>query len=159
MANITSALTYESALKGLYGIGDLEVEEGMHPGVPTAWEVGETTSDSGSGEWLHIGPNGAVLPASETDDAIYVRYELWDSPPPLDASWERSWTGETQFTSGKITALSMPYDEIQHHEVFDLGRSDTTWALRVSRKLLQNDRESDFSAQCGSARRHVGGVR
>jgi len=141
MADLIKELVEQDGIIGLAGFTDMGVEEGEYPSEYTIWDI----ESPAEGEWLNVRPNVvAVHVASEASS--YVRYELWDGPPPIDPSWPRSWEGELFLASGRICAASLvpAFAEHDYHAVFDLGAAATNWPIRIYSKSPEDHPEPGF---------------
>ncbi len=89
--------------------------------------------------------DGLIIREVHADYAhmAHVRFELWDGLPPVDV-WEELWSGRLLLKSRLVGAI----DWMSSHEPpwveFDLGKSDTSWSVRVNRKILRTEEEVGF---------------
>ncbi|MFC5833765.1 hypothetical protein [Nonomuraea insulae] len=93
---------------------------------------------AGPEEWVTTVDNGISINEDDSERCL-LKYELWDGPPPLLASWDRTWTGSVVLTSGKVVAVSGYSGGTSYGAVFDLGRRDTIWNVAINRKSLGHD--------------------
>lgn len=118
---------------------DGEILEGCQPPGPGSW--GEETSPLGQ-DWLDVGSSSITLWGSPSGEGRYIRFELWDGPPAA-SPWLRCWEGDLLLTSGKVHVV--PFSNIEFPPLlFDVGRREETWRVRMRTKLVENDREPDF---------------
>lgn len=103
---IAELLDQQEILKYLTGIADVEEESGIY--------------DIDPGGWINAGENAIAINERRSERCL-IKYELWNGQPPPLGSWDRTWSGDVRFASGRVFALS-DYDGDTYGEAFDLGR-------------------------------------
>ncbi|WP_433511798.1 hypothetical protein ACQP2T_49770 [Nonomuraea sp. CA-143628] len=123
---ISEMLDRREIQKYLEGVVDPDME----------WVLADIHADAE--EWIAAVDNGISINEDDSERCL-LKYELWDGPPPLLTSWDRTWTGSVLLTSGRIVAVSGYSGGTSYGAAFDLGRRDTIWNIAIHRKSLGHD--------------------
>ncbi|MEU3166986.1 hypothetical protein [Streptosporangium sp. NPDC006930] len=127
MANIIAEILDRNEIeKYLSGVAD----------VKKNWVLNEIPTDTEG--WIGAGDDGIVIKEISSERCM-VKYELWDGPPPVINTWDRTWSGSVHLTSGKIHTVEQYSGDVSYGEEFDLGRENSTWQVRIHRKALGHE--------------------
>ncbi|MEU0484706.1 hypothetical protein ABZ260_36685 [Streptosporangium sp. NPDC006013] len=123
---ITELLDRREIQKYLSGVADVEKSWVLN-GIPTDAEG-----------WAGTVDDGIAIDEIESERCM-IKYELWDSPPPVLDTWERTWSGSVRLTSGRINSIEQYSGDVSYGEEFNLGRENSTWQVRIHRKALGHE--------------------
>ncbi|MEU0484699.1 hypothetical protein ABZ260_36650 [Streptosporangium sp. NPDC006013] len=123
---VTELLDRREIPKYLSGVADVEKD----------WNLDEIPTDTEG--WIGTGDDGIVIDEIGSERCL-IKYELWDGPPPSLDTWDRTWSGSVQLTSGKIQSVDQYSGGVSYGTEFDLGRENNLWQLRVHRKALGHE--------------------
>ncbi|SFL19306.1 hypothetical protein SAMN05216275_1684 [Streptosporangium canum] len=105
-------------------------------GVGKNWVLNEIPTDAEG--WIGTGDDGIVIDELGSERCL-IKYELWDGPPPVLDTWDRTWSGSVRLTSGKINSVEQYSGDVSCNEEFDLGRENSVWQVRIHRKSLGHE--------------------
>ncbi|MEV5409084.1 hypothetical protein AB0K60_09630 [Thermopolyspora sp. NPDC052614] len=125
---------------GQFLLADEDGAQGVPDDSPSPWELSFDEND-----WFQVTPNGALISTGYSDHRVTVRLELWGSPPPMSEHWDDVWEGDFYAGSGRIALATLLTDE--SHEVFDLGRRDSSWRLRAHVRQLRDTDDIDWETE------------
>ncbi|WP_433224658.1 hypothetical protein [Microtetraspora malaysiensis] len=107
------------------------VDQGIDSRTPSPWD-----HDPDNEVWFQAAENGAVISSDHDNQDVQVRLELWDGMPAEMDAWDRCWTGDIFFSSGKV-AVDEYYGRKAKRIVLDLGCVSMRWAVRAYMKQLR----------------------